>query len=176
MPISVPITIAFANTSSFVPAAPIQRQFQLDFTNPNYVRNAQLTQDTLYLTFSTCSVLIPLANLYAVATSVLPQLGWPPLIITQPTSSTVTHPTSSFFYVSASSFTTPSYQWYSSSYSQSFSGSFVPLTASTQYSGVTSSLLGYLTSSVLDNSASFKCLVSNVSGFTYTNTANISIL
>jgi hypothetical protein len=164
------INVVYSSTSSFVPSAPSQRQFALDTTNNNYIRNATLTQDSLTLTYYTSSVIFPLQNLYQVAVGVNPILGWPPVITQQPTSSAVVHPSQSFFAISASGANnTPlTYQWYSQSYSQSLTSStaYFPLTNSVEYSGCTASLLSWNTSSLAGLSSSYYCVVSCSSGVT----------
>jgi hypothetical protein len=174
------ISVTYSGTSSFVPSAPSQRQFALDTTNNQYIRNATLTQDALTLNYYTSSVIISLQNLYQIAVGVNSNLGWPPVIITQPTSSTVTHPTSSIFLASASAANNSNvnYQWFSSSYSQSLvgSGSF-PLTSSNySYSGTSGSLLTLLTSSLSDNASTYYCLINCISGNTTSNIATLTVL
>ena len=174
------IAVSYSGTSSFSPAyQPAQKQFVLDKTNSSYVRNATLTSDSLYLQYFTSSVVISLANLYAVAASANPALSWAPVVVINPTASTVTHPTAAYFSVSASqapnSFTTMSYQWFSSSYSQSLSGSFSPLTSSTNYYNVTTTNLTVATTSVAMNQSQYFCNVSNISGVTTSTAALLTV-
>ena len=173
---TIPITVQFLATASFTAQAPTQRQFQLDFTNPTYARNATLTQDCITVSYYTCSVQIPLSNLYQVATEVQPGLSWPPIITLQPTSSNLVHTASGQFALSASSFTTYNVQWYSQSYQQSLTSSaFYPLTNSSVYSGVSTNLLTYLTSSTGTTGSSYYAIVSNTSGQATTNTVQFFI-
>lgn len=159
-----PILVSLVSTTSFTPSAPIQRQFALDRTNPLYTRNATLTQDGLYLQFYTASVVIPLSNLYQQCITILPSITWPPVIVTQPTNSIVTHPAKANFTLSASAETSITYQWYSSSFSQS--GTFYPLTSSGVFTGSATPALTMSSTTTNMNASQFYCLASNVSGFT----------
>ena len=176
MATSTSINISFNGTSSFIKSAPIQQQFQLDTTNIQYLRYSALTQDSLTLTIFTSSVVIPLTQLYSAAVNVLPQITWPPVILGQPNSASVTNPASASFTVSASAETAITYNWYSQSYSQSLSSSFSKITASTtQFSGGTTATLLYKTSSVLDSSSSFFCVLNNASGNTTSSFAQVFV-
>jgi|HubBroStandDraft_5_1064220.scaffolds.fasta_scaffold31126_2 hypothetical protein len=168
MPLVPPIVInvGFTTTSSFVPNPQQARLNFLDKTNPLYVRNSTLTNDALYLQVYTASVAIPMSVLYSVATTVLPALTWPPILITNPTNSVVTHPQSASFSISASAETPINYQWYSQSFAQALTSStYYPLTNSAgKITGATSNLLTFITSSVGISTSSFLCVASNVSG------------
>jgi hypothetical protein len=172
----IAISVSYVNTSSFVPSTPVQRQAFLDKTNPQYTRNATLTQDSIYLRYYTSSVVIPLQSLYVVAANALAPLTWPPIILTQPTNSIVTHPTASYFSVSASAEVAISYQWYSSSLSQSISGTYSKLSDSAHgYTGSSSPLLTYLTSSVTASNSQFFVVCSDVSGQTTSSVAFLTV-
>jgi hypothetical protein len=175
MATSTSINITYNGTSSFVKSAPIQQQFQLDTTNVNYLRYSTLTQDSVTLTVYTSSVVIPLTQLYAAAANTLAQISWPPVILGQPISASITHPASASFYVSASAELPITYNWYSQSYSQSLSSSFSKLTASVNYSGTNTPTLIYNNSAVLDSSSSFFCVLSNASGNTTSSYAQVFV-
>jgi hypothetical protein len=172
------INVAFTTTSSFTPAAPVQRQFFIDSNVANYYRNATLTQDSLYLSYYTTSIVIPLTVLYNAAATYNSWLSWAPFIITEPSNSFVTHPATATFKVTASSNFSIAYQWYSQSYSQSVTSSTVyyPLTASAGvFLGVTGSILYVFNTSQSMSTSSFYCQVSNNSGITNTSTATLYV-
>jgi hypothetical protein len=171
---SVSAIITATGTSSFVAGAPQQRSYMLNTRNPQYMRNAVLTQDCLTLTYYTTSVVFPLTapgGLYQAAAQLVGGLTYPPIILTQPTNSIVTHPTSSYFSISASvEYGTASYQWYSSSFSSSYI--FVPLTNSINFTGCTSSLLVDVTSSVSDSGSTYYCRVGDIGGYVTSSIAS----
>lgn len=173
-----PIMVSYVGTVPFTASALQQRQFFTDYTNPKYVRHATMTQDGVYLQIGTASVIIPFANLYAVAANALPQLNWPPVIVTQPTSSTVTNPAPVYFYVSSS---VPQYApnatvaWYSSSYSQSFVGSASLLTNTGIFSGVTTNTLALAITNVSLSLSQFFAVETNASGQTTSSLALLTV-
>lgn len=168
------INIQYNGTSSFIPAAPIQKTFIQDTTNPQFPRYAYLTQDSITVAFSTASVVIPMSQIYQAAVTASPSLTWPPIIITQPNPSQfVTHPTSVFFGVSASAELPISYQWYY----QSGSGNFTTIASSvssSNYAGATTNALTCSTTNAnYQNTASYVCVLSDAAGQT---TSSIAIL
>lgn len=172
------INITFTNTSSFVPAQPSQRTSIGDFTNPSFRRYCYLTGDSLTLIVYTSSVVIPLlgpGGLYAAAISASSALSWPPIIITQPNSSSVTHPTKSFFVVSASAETPITYNWFSQSYSQSLSGVWSDLADGTSYTGSATNALTHSNTSIGDFTSSYFCALSDASGVVSSSTATLTV-
>jgi hypothetical protein len=171
----VQMTVAFTATQSYsLTTLPSKRQYVLDNSNPQYVRNSILTNDGLYLQYYTGSVCIPLSNLYQQASYALGSITAPPTIITQPTSSTVTHPATAYFVVSASveaNTPTASYQWYSSS----VVSVFLPLTSSGQFTGSTGSALTCSNTSVSMSNSQYICVVSNLSGMVSSSIATLTV-
>jgi hypothetical protein len=150
-----------------------------DKTNPQYLRHATMTQDGVYLQIGTASVVIPFSNLYSVAATALPQLNWPPVITFQPTSSTVTHPSPVNFFVSSSvalGAANATYQWYSASFSQSLVGSSSALTNTGIFGGTTTATLTVSFTAVSLSLSQFYVKASNASGYTYSNTATLTVL
>ena len=173
----IPIAIQFVQTTSYVPSQTLTRnQFMLDTTNPYYVRNAVLTPNELYVQYYTASGVIPLSQIYQAFISVLPSITWAPIITQQPTNSMVTHPTATYFSVVASAESALSYQWYSSSYSQSLVGSSSKLTNTGVFTGSTSASLTMSATNVSMNNSQFYTIVSNSSGGTTSSVALLNVL
>jgi len=122
--------------------------------------------------YYTSSVTIPLTSIYQAVFSGSPILTYPPVIQSQPTSSTVTHPASAYFVVSASAEIPIQYQWYWQSSSLS---SYVPCPV-TYFSGTASAALTCSSTAIaIENSSSYYCSCSNSSGFTVTNFVNLYV-
>ena len=177
---STPITFntAYIATNSFTPSAPIQRQFTLNNTNPQYIRYTTMTQDALYFNVNGVGqVIIPLigtGSLWAAASTANPSMTWPPVILTQPTSSTVAHPTNAYFVVCASAETNISYHWASSSNS-GVNWTILPSGGSGNL--FTGSLTNQLTHSLTtqNDSGSYVCYCTNTSGNVTSSIATLTI-
>lgn len=166
------VNIAFTSTGSFVPGAVQRKMTMIDNTNRNFPRYAYMTQDTFGLVFATSSVVIPLSQIYAAAVSGSPFLSWPPVILTQPTSSTVTHPTASYFVVSASAELPISYAWFYSSGSVSWT----PVSGSNYTGSLTNALTSSTTNVATQNTASYMCVLTNAAGTTSSSVAILNVL
>lgn len=170
---SISININFAGTNSFVPSAPSQRQNLAYLTNPSFARYATLTNDSMTFNFFTASVVIPISQLWAAAISASSQLTYPPFILNQPTSSTVTHPTGSTFTISASAEIPFTYQWYWQSSSLS---TFIP-TPSPQFLGTSSNALTITnTTQSVQNNSQYLCVLTNSAGSTTSSIASLTVL
>jgi hypothetical protein len=176
---SISANILANGTSSFVPSAPSQRTYILNTTNNNYIRNAILTQDSLTLTYVTTSVVFPLntvGGLYQVASTLVSALSYPPIIYSQPTSSTVVHANPVSFAVSASAeFNSATFQWASASATALLTNTFTPLTNSAIYTGVTSSFLTNTNTVIADSGSAYKCIVSGIGGTVSSSYASLYV-
>jgi hypothetical protein len=168
------INVSYNGMVNFTSSSPQQQQFMLDTTNVKYLRYATLTQDSLTLTVYTSSAVIPLSQLYAAAVNVIPQITWPPIIISQPTSSAVTHSNAVYFVVNASAELPITYSWY---YQSGSNFTWFPIVSTGSYTG---SLTAALTCSSpqipFANTASYRCVLSDVSGFTSSSIATLYTL
>ena len=162
------INIAYTTTSSVTFNAPVQQVTILDTTNYQYLRQMFVSNDGVKLVVGDNVILIPMAQLYAAAASYDPSLTWPPVIITQPSTGSVTSPGAVDFFISASSEITFSYQWQvmgntSSSYVE------LPLPDSI-WTGSTTDTLHISSSRGLDQST-YRCVLTNLSGQTTSSAA-----
>lgn len=173
------VSITYAGSASFTPTALQQRQFFTDRTNPFYLRSSTMTQDGVYLQVNNQSVIVPMAQLYAVAANLIPTITWPPIIITQPNSASVIHTSSSFFNVTASAEVPTgmpiSYQWYSSSFSQSLVGAFSQLTSSAIFTGSNTNTLTVNHTNFSMSNSQFFVVCKNISGATTSSTALLTV-
>ena len=169
------INVSYASAAPFTASALQQRMFFTDKTNPAYLRQATMTQDGVYLQVGTASVVIPFANLYAVASYALPQLNWPPVITAQPTSSAVVHPAAVYFVVAANvpTGTSANYQWYSASFAALTV--FKALSNIGTYNGTATPALTHSSTIVADSGSGYFCYVSNGSGAVSSSIAILNV-
>lgn len=171
---STSINVNFVGTSSFTPAAPSQRTYIINNNLYGYNRYAYLSQDSLTMVYYTSSVVIPFTQLFQAAASASSAITWPPVMVTQPTSSlTVTHPAPFYLSISASSEVPATYQWQWQS--SSLSG-YTNATASQFTGSTTPNLTCSVTAVGLENSASFYCIVQNSAGNVTSSTSTTYIL
>ena len=168
------LTVTFGGLINFTASyPPAQRIITLNSSNPNYLRYALLTNDSLQIVYYTSSATIPLDSLYTAAFASNPALTYPPVILVNPISSTVTHPSPAYFSVTATAETPITYQWYWQSASLS---SYVPCPISLFAGTASAALTCSATVIATENSASFYCSASNISGITTSSAANLYVL
>jgi|ERR1035437_721428 hypothetical protein len=170
---NIAFNVAFSGYTNFTSSTQAQKVMVLNTNNPLYLRYAVLSGDNLQVVYYTASATIPLASIYQAMFSASSALTYPPVILLQPTSSTVTHPNPFYMVVSASSEVPVNFQWYWQSSSLNI---FTP-TPSTTFSGTSSAALTCSVTSVsVENSASYFCVALNSSGQTSSSVAYSYIL
>lgn len=170
------ISVAYITSSNFIPTIlPSQRFNVLDTTNPKYLRYFSLQNDSIILSVYTASIAVPLYGTGSLASAIVafnPIFTWPPLIITQPTSSTVTHPAPVYFSVSASAELPVTYQWYY----QSGSATWYSIVSTGSYTGSqTPALTSSVTSLAVQNTSSYVCVMTDASGQTTSSIVNLFV-
>ena len=177
------INVAFTNTSSFVFGTPSQQVTILDSTNPAYLRQVYLTQQGVKISRASAGIVvgIPLYTLFAAAGEAVPGITWPPIIVTQPTSSAnVTHPATASLFISASDepalygSNDMTYQWYVQP-SGSSTWSTPSNTGNVNYQGATTTNLSasFITSTI--PYYYYECVVSNPSGNTTSSISKVNV-
>lgn len=173
MNVLAPTTVTGSQTVVWNPTT--IRQSLLDATNPNYTRLIQL--DNSVVAFSkrignlSYTAVIQLSDILPAILALVPQLTWPPIIVTQPSSTTVVAPAIAAFTVLATSEITISYQWQISTDSGS---NFTDLTNSGVYSNVTTATMNISNSTGL-NTNQYRCVCTNGSGSKTTDAATLTV-
>lgn len=111
------LTLPTMYQGTFTPSLPVQQVSvgQFPAANPAWARTLQISDEAVYIKSGTYSVAISLADLVNLAFVVEPNLTWtPPVILTQPASTTTTVTTQKSLSVVAGSEYSLTYAWYQS--------------------------------------------------------------
>lgn len=157
------INISYTTDSAISFSAPVQQITLLDTTNRQYLRQVMLSQDGVKVIKGSYVVQIPMTQLFQAAYQAYPQLTWPPIILNQPTGSSVTAPQTASFNITASAEIAISYVW---QYKGATSSSFVNVPNQAPFTGSTTASLFISTSSLALSGSQFRCVASNASGNT----------
>lgn len=173
MNVLAPTAASGSQTYSWTPTT--IRQSVLDATNPNYPRLIQL--DANVVAFSkringvSYTAVMPLSVILPAVLALVPQLTWPPIIVIQPSSTSVAAPAIAAFTVVSTSEITITYQWQISTDS---GVTFTDLTNAGVYSDVTTLTMNISNSTGL-NTNQYRCVCTNGSGSTTTSAAVLTV-
>jgi hypothetical protein len=178
------VTLPTMYQGTFTPTQPARQVSigQFPASNPNWARTIQVSDQAVFIKYSTYAVAISLPDLINLAFTVEPNLTWtPPIILTQPVAASCVHSsTAATFTVVPGSEYTLTYQW------QYYNGSaWTNITSSTPingcaYTGYNTATLTATPTTTGQNGVQHKCIVTdNAGSFGLTNgsvTTNVVIL
>lgn len=173
---TIPALTSVSGSNSAVTYPPfVTRTSLLDQTNPNYARQWLLTNTGfLVLQHGSSQAAIELSAAITPLLGLVPALTWPPLITVQPANAAVVHTAGTSFSITATSEISITYVWDVST-DGGATWTAITTAGTPNYSGFTTATLTFTVSATSMNNYQYRCIATNASGSTTSNSSILTV-